>query len=162
MRFDENSHQCHHQHNSGTKLSTPLKGPSAGAPPPSPHCPGGFPLPGTSRTGIPLRVSPRSGLSAWPNILDVPPPRSSCQGFFLFAVKCGFQRTKLLPRKVAAGLLPIQQRTGTSFSPSLYRHWVLLASVFARSSDEHEAPVAALSLRCLECRDGASFRLFVC
>ena len=39
---------------------------------------------------------------------------------------------------------------------------MLLASVFARSSDEHEAPVAALSLRCLECRDGASFSSFVC
>ena len=39
---------------------------------------------------------------------------------------------------------------------------MLFVSVFARSSDENQALVAALSLRFLECRDGASFSSFVC
>lgn len=159
-RFDEYSQQCHHQHNSGANLSSPWNSPSctsAGAPhptpPPWPPLPrSGFPFPELHVPGIPLRVSPSSGLSTWPNILDTIRLRSSCQKFLpLLAVKCGFQRSKFLSRKSQlAAFLPAMSRM--SLSPNLYRPWVLLFRVFASPQMKVRLLSFCLSLHFLVCR----------
>lgn len=110
----------------GANLSSPETAPLAPlqarpTPPPAPgrHCPGGFPFLELHVPGIPLRVSPSSGLSTWPNILTFIRLVAHVRSFFLFAVKCIFREASSFPEKSQlAAFLPAMSRN-VSFSESL-------------------------------------------